>query len=193
MTQDKSQDDKVALIDLDGTVCDYDRSMRAMMRSIQAQEETLYCDRYTDGSEPPHIEARRKLIQKMPGFWRNLQQHSIGFQIVDECRAIGFDLHVLTKGPADSTGAWSEKISWCQEHLKDAQVTVTQNKSLTYGRVLCDDYPYYFNAWLKRRPRGLVVCVAQPWNAGISNPNVLRFDGTNRVDLRERLQQAFDR
>ena len=112
---------------------------------------------------------------------------------------MGFLLHVLTKGPKYTRAAWSEKADWCAENLPDALITVTQDKSLMYGRVLVDDYPPYFEKWLEVRPRGLVVCVAHPWNGDFAkggakeHPNVFRYNGTNREELRLALKSAFER
>ncbi len=104
---------------------------------------------------------------------------------------------MLTKGPRTNAPAWSEKLEWVQKHLPDvAGVHVGSDKSLVYGRVLVDDFPDYFESWLNVRPRGLVVCVAQPWNARFANnadPRVFRYDGTNYDAMCERLQQAFSR
>lgn len=189
-------DDRIALIDLDGTVADYDAAMRAAMATLRAPGEPGEPDR---GAEPAHLEARRKLVQRQPGFWRGLAPLALGFAVVDELRALGFELHVLTKGPRATPNAWSEKVEWCAEHLPDANVTVTGDKSLVYGRVLVDDWPPYFTRWLEVRPRGLVVCVAHPWNEGFAaggaeaHANVLRFDGENRDELRRRLARAYER
>jgi 5'(3')-deoxyribonucleotidase len=196
----ETNEDRVALIDLDGTVADYDSALRDAMRLLQSPEEAPYAERYQgDRSEPPHIEARRKMIQRQPGFWRGLKPLPHGFEVVRELRSLGFLLHVLTKGPSTTPSAWSEKVEWCREHLPDALVTVTSDKSLVYGRVLFDDFPPYFTAWLAVRPRGLVVCIAHPWNEayakrGVSaHEQVLRYDGTNLDELRERLTRAFQR
>jgi hypothetical protein len=184
-------DDRVALIDLDGTAADYDASMRRELERLRAPDEPPLGERSDD--EPPHVEARRKLIQRMPGFWRGLPRLAPGFQIIDELRQIGFRLHVLTKGPLSSPNAWTEKVEWCREHLPDADVTISQDKALVYGRVLVDDYPPYFLPWLKHRPRGLVVCVAHPWNEGVEHPNVIRYTGDNLPTVRARLERAFAR
>jgi 5'-nucleotidase len=191
--------DRWALIDLDGTVADYDAALKRHMRALQSPDEPPYGDRYTGGQEPPYVEARRKLIQRSPGFWRSLEKLPQGFEIVDLLRTLGFSLHVLTKGPTTTPSAWSEKVEWCREHLPDAIVTVTGEKAFVYGRILVDDYPPYFEKWLQVRPRGLVVCVAHPWNADYApggskeNPNVHRYDGTDKPELLVRLTRAFQR
>jgi hypothetical protein len=172
--------------------------MSAAQKTLRAPEELPY--RHVFGEkEPAHIEARRKLISSVPGFWRTLPKLQDGFDLVEDAREIGFGLHMLTKGPVSSANAWSEKLLWAQEHIPDAPVTVTMRKSLVYGRVLFDDYPPYFVEWLAVRKRGLVVCVAQAWNreyevgGKLEHPNVIRYDGTNRAAVRVRLQAAYDR
>jgi hypothetical protein len=188
-----------ALVDLDGTIADYDGAMGNAMCALQAPSEEPCGRRYADSEEPPHIEARRKLIQRQPGFWRNLLPLGAGLEVVSELRDVGFSLHVLTKGPSATPSAWSEKVEWCRQHLPDAIVTVTSDKSFVYGRVLVDDYPPYFESWLKVRPRGIVVCVAQPWNTEYApggyeeDSRVLRYDGSNVAELRTRLALAYSR
>ena len=190
-------DDLVANIDLDDTLAAYSKALREQMRTLQAPCETAFVDR--EEAEPPHMEARRKMIQRQPGFWENLERVPLGFEIVDELRMLKFTLNVLTKGPRTTPGAWTEKQVWCSQHLPDAMVTITENKALVYGRALVDDWPQYFMRWLNVRPRGLVVCVAHPWNADYAkggckeHPSVLRYDGTDVLELRERLRRAYDR
>lgn len=191
--------DHIALVDLDSTVADYDKALKEEMRKLESPNEPAYADRYSSGMEPSYIEARRKLIQQRPGFWRSLQPIPLGFEVVGMLRTQGFKLHVLTKGPQNNGAAWGEKLEWSREHLPDATVTVTGDKSIVYGRVLLDDFPPYFMKWLENRPRGLVVCVAHPWNEGFkadgdqAHPNVIRYDGTNVAALKGALGRAWDR
>lgn len=184
-------EDLIALIDLDSSVADYDRSMREWQAKLRSPGEPEIEQR--DGA-PAWMEARRKLIQGQPGFWKNLARLELGFEVVDELRAASFRLNILTRGPAKQPLAWAEKLEWAQMHLPDAEVTVTMtDKSGQYGRILVDDYPPFFNAWLKYRPRGLVICVAQVWNADVNHPNIFRYDGTNRAELKVRIKEAYDR
>lgn len=194
--------DRIALLDLDGTVADYDHGMRTEMRKLQSQNEPDYQHRGPEGEELPYLEARRKLIQRQAGFWRNLQCIQAGFDVVNVLESVGFQIHVLTKGPKSTPNAWSEKVEWCNAYLPGRAVTISGDKSLVYGRVLVDDWPAYFESWLKVRPRGLVICVAQPWNMAYSeggyeaSSNVFRYEGSSsgkRDLLRSRIQAAYDR
>jgi 5'-nucleotidase len=199
MSYSEEVSDHIALIDLDGTVADYDKAMAEWQERLRAPDEKpIY---YRMDHEHPHIEARRKLVQNLPGFWESLPRLTLGFEVIEEMRSIGFSLHVLTKGPTSCANAWGEKLKWSQRHLPDAAVTVSGDKSLVYGRVLFDDFPPYYTAWLRVRPRGLVVCLAHPWNEGwapggpAEHPQVLRYDGSpvSLLSLRAALANAFDR
>lgn len=113
---------------------------------------------------------------------------------------IGFKPHVLTKGPTSAPSAWSEKLEWCQANLPGVDVTLAGDKSLVYGRVLFDDWPGYFEPWLAKRPRGLVVCLAQPWNADYAvggskqHPRIIRYEGYENYEaVYDLLRQAYDR
>lgn len=190
----EAPDDRIALIDMDGTVVDLEKALRDATDPMRAPGEPPFQPSPTGWRDyPQHIEARRNVVKKIPGFWRTLPRLEMGFDIIEELRALGFGLHVLTKGPSTKTHVWGEKVDWCREHLPDATVTVTEIKTFTYGRVFVEDFPDFFEPWLVHRPRGLVIAIAQPWNAHVDHPNVLRYDGTNRRQIREALKRAYDR
>lgn len=167
--------EKIALIDMDGTVCDYTGAMNEKLRSIASPGEK---DPIFGGDGPEHrayISNRRSLIKRTPGFWRALKPIQDGFHVVNRMRKIGFNLNILTKGPERSTNAWTEKVEWCQQYIPEATVTITQDKGLVYGRVLFDDFPPYVEQWLKWRPRGQVIMLEHEWNKDYDHPNVFKY------------------
>lgn len=164
-------DAPVAVIDLDGTLCDYDGAAgRDVARALGG-------DRV---SEATRLRIER-LVTSQPGWWASLRPLPTGFRILRLLRGMGFRLAVLTKGPTGSHGAWSEKVAWCARHLPDADVTVTHDKALVHGRVMVDDWPEAIEGWLRWRPQALVLMPAQPWNRGFRHPNVRRI--TTAKDL----------
>jgi hypothetical protein len=62
--------DHIVLIDLDGTVADYDAAASVAPASLRAPGKPSHLDRDAGGATPPHLEARRTLVQRQPGFWR---------------------------------------------------------------------------------------------------------------------------
>ena len=186
----------LALIDLDGTVADYDRSMREGLLKLQSPNDPPLEESLKES--PPWLEARQHLIKQSPGFWRNLPKLHRGFEIVAALRQLSFRLMVLSKGPVKTTGAWTEKLLWCQEHLPDAGVAIMSEpdaKGLVYGNVLVDDWPPFIESWIAWRPRGLVVMLDHPYNRGYSHPKVFRYTGPNAPDgewdeLMTRLKEA---
>lgn len=186
----------VALIDLDGTVADYDHAMREALLKIHSPGEPPLEDSLREA--PVWMEERQKLIKQSVGFWRNLPRIHRGFTVVAALRELRFRLMVLSKGPTKTSSAWTEKLLWCQEHLPDAGVAIISEpdaKGMVYGRVLVEDWPPFIEHWLEARPRGLVVLIDHPYNRGFEHPQVFRYVGNAADDaewdaLNERLKQA---
>lgn len=165
----------VALVDMDGTVADYDTGLRVHMERIRAPEESgPVLIHGAKEEQPEHYRERVRLIRNQAGWWKNLLPLPDGFQIVDMLKHLGFEVHVLTKGPKDSPNAFTEKVCWCKKFLPGVPVTVTADKGLVYGKVLVDDWPPYVEAWLAARPRGLNIMPDRPWNQGFEHSNVVR-------------------
>jgi 5'-nucleotidase len=164
--------DLIALIDMDGSVADFSGEMIRQLNKIKSPTEPVI----TQVEDPPEwLERRISLIKLTPGFWEGLPIIDPGMQVVDLLRRHNFKLNILTKGPAKTNSAWSEKLEWCRKHIPDAAVTITEDKGLVYGRVLFDDWPNYILRWLEWRPRGTVLMLDQPWNQKFSHPNVIRI------------------
>ncbi|MEZ4453254.1 MAG: hypothetical protein R3B09_27575 [Nannocystaceae bacterium] len=177
----------VALVDMDGTLCDYNGTMDRALAELRGPGDATPPE---DGEpEPAWLRARISLVRRQPGWWRGLPRLERGFEILGELQALRFEIHVLTKGPAGASIAWAEKLEWCQEHLPGVPVTITMDKGLVYGKVLVDDYPPYIERWLEWRPRGQVIMPSQPWNAGFRRDRVLPYDGTNLDEVRHTLQR----
>jgi len=182
----------IALIDMDGTIADFDGAMLRELERIASPGEPSLIGQDGQSVDLPHIRSRRKLIRNQPGFWRWLPIYPPGFEIMAELKALGFQCHVLTKGPKNEPAGWMEKVEWCRRHLPDTPVIISEDKSLVYGRVLVDDWSDYFLPWLEHRPRGLVVAPAHPWNKDVKHPQVVRYDGNNLEEVRQRLTEAID-
>lgn len=182
----------VALVDMDGTLVDYDGPMRKALNLLRSPEEPPIPEDSHDA--PAWMQARIKLIRSQPGFWRNLPHIELGFAVFNILSELGYKNTILTKGPTNTTIAWSEKRDWCHQHVPGFPVTVTEDKGLVYGRVLFDDYPEYITRWLVWRPRGLVLMLEQPWNKDFKHPNVMPIRSEDDFpEMRQRLIAARDR
>jgi 5'-nucleotidase len=187
-----SDSPKIALFDMDGTLVDFDGAIQRDMRKLQAPGEVPYI-RGSNDEDVPYLDARLNLIRRQPGWWKNLERLQLGWDVLEAARDIGFDITVLTKGPYNTTSAWTEKVEWCRRELPHVKVTITEDKSTVYGRVLVDDWPKYVTPWLNVRPRGVVIMPAHRWNEGYSHERVVRYDGNNNDEVEDVLYRAFER
>lgn len=188
----------VALLDLDGTVANFhgamERDLEAMMSPADLDTMDPDAETISDLEKVPHFKARIDAIKRQPNWWLNLNEIPMGFEIVEALRRHGFRIHVLTRGPKNLPEAWEQKARWVREHLPDADLTITLDKSLTYGRILVDDWPPYIKGWLAHRPNGLVVMPSQPWNQDYWHQQVFRYRGPeDAMMLDEKLAHQFNR
>lgn len=182
MEKETTAEELIALIDLDGTLAGYDDALRRDLNLIRSPGEPLITPETNVFELPPYIEARRQMITNQVGWWLRLKKFKLGWDILHEIARLDFKISILTKGPSTKFSAWSEKVQWCNQNLTDYRidgVTITHDKSLVYGKVLVDDYPDYITAWLRNRPRGLVIMPAHPHNKDFKHKQVIRYDGTN--------------
>jgi FMN phosphatase YigB (HAD superfamily) len=191
-------DDKIALFDLDGTLADYEKQLREDLLKLAAPTDPPL--KFKWDAEDPWIKARMDLIKSKAGWWQKLPTIPSGFLVLNLARAMGFEAHVLTKGPRKLPLAWGEKLAWCQKHIDThILITVTQDKGLVYGRVLCDDFPPYMERWLEHRPRGLGLMPEGYQNASFTHPNVVKYPRDMQLGdraymrVKEALEAAFTR
>ena len=68
----------IALIDLDGTLADFNGAMKSQMAELATPFElTQYPN--LENEDLPWIKARRRLIKRQPGFWEGLTPIPEGF------------------------------------------------------------------------------------------------------------------
>lgn len=178
----------IALVDLDGTLCDCAGAIAKALAEMRGPGEDPSLEESAD--PPAHIISRRRTIMSVPGFWRDLEPLPLGFQIIDALEEVGFQPHVLTKGPANQSLGWMEKVDWCRRYVPKLPIIMAEEKGLVFGKVLVDDWPAYIARWLCWQPDGLVIVPAQSWNVGIETAfpaNAVRYDGTNLDHVRDRL------
>lgn len=176
---------KIALFDMDETLVDFQGPLREALLQMKGPEEEFPSDLW---NMPDHWYRRAQAIKLVPGFWRNLPRLQWGWDVLEICRDIGFDIHILTKGPTTGSRAWMEKVDWVHENLPDATLHITEDKRIAYGRVFVDDYWPFMELWLRHRPRGLgIVNYSSELHPNLVNVH----DGMDEV--RKKLQEAFDR
>ena len=188
-----TEKDDISLFDLDGTLCDYDSAIRRDYDKIKSPNDSPYIPFFNNNNQPEHIKNRIRMIRNQIGWWENLEEFKLGFDVLNIARDLNFTLHILTKGPYSSTNAWTEKVKWVRKHILDGKITITEDKSLVYGKVLVDDFPEYIQNWLIWRPRGLVIMPAHEWNGEYIHPNVIRYDGSNLEQVRLAMNAAKER
>lgn len=184
ISQSKVVRESVALVDMDGTVADFDGKLQDDYKAVIGDDKV----------SPETEERIKSLIKKQIGWWKNLNQIGLGTAIVEHLAQIGFRIMVLTKGPVRTTSAWTEKVEWCAKYLPYADVTITHDKGLVYGKILVDDWPPYVERWLKWRPRGVVLMPDQAWNKDYSHPQVRRIDNLKTLyDMTPFLKEIYQR
>ncbi len=181
----------IALVDLDSTLADYDAAICRDMVKIASSNELPYIPHAHNC--PAYIKAREDVIRRQPGWWLGLKPITASFEVLKLLQRNDFCIHILTKGPATKPLAWKEKVEWVNKYVPYADITITQDKGLVYGRILFDDFPEYCLRWLRWRPRGLVIMPIHNGNKDFSHPNVIKFDGQITDELVSRIAWARDR
>jgi len=186
-------DENIGLFDLDGSLADYEGQLMADLRRMHSHWEPPLPESPFEAEKLPWLKARMELIKAQPGWWANLPVMDAGKRVLELARTIGFDCSVLTKGPRRHALAWKEKLEWSFQNLGEIEVTITFNKSNTYGKFLYDDYPEFCYGWLANRPRGLVIMPVKKITPEHNHPRIVQYDGNNFVEVHQALQICYDR
>jgi 5'(3')-deoxyribonucleotidase len=187
--------DNIALFDMDRSLVDYDEGIINSLNMIVSHDEKKITKENIGQMERTRFTHERiKLIRSQTGWWFNLNPLQEGMKVLDMAREIGFQIHILTKGPKKLPTAWKEKVEWCQKHIgENVDIHITSNKGMVYGKVLYDDYPEYMNQWIKNRPRGLGIMPSHSHNVDFQHPNVLKSNAENIEQVKIALSIAFER
>ena len=187
---------KVALFDMDNTICDYVGAMKKGLEKLRAPGEPVI-DPFALGdndTEHQYLWNRMDLIKANADWWANLPRLKLGFDVMDMAKKLGYLIEILTQAPRTNPAALDGKLRWILSNIEaDTKFTMTRQKSSYYGRVLVDDYPGYVEPWLEHRKRGLVIMPANDYNKGFKHPQVIMYDGSNKAQVRDGLLEAMNR
>jgi len=173
----------IALFDMDGTLCDYIGALKKDYDKLKLDSDPEFISDLHDNS-PAAIKERIDMIRSQDGWWTRLERYKPGFELLELCKSLGFNINILSKGPRKSQNAWTEKLIWCQKEVPGAGVTITLDKSLTYGNILVDDYPRYIKDWLDMWPDSIVIMPVQEWNKTFKHPRVVPYNGNNMDEVK---------
>ena len=180
----------VALFDMDGTLCDYDKSLLEKLEELRSPNEPVWNNFINDGM-PEYIRRRADMIRRSEEWWANLPKLPLGWDILEIAKEVGYKIMILTQGPRKNPFSWSGKKMWIDKNLgEDVDLTITRDKGLVYGKVLVDDFGPYVERWLTWRSRGTVIMPANELNKNFSHPQVIRYDGSNLNEVKEAMIRA---
>lgn len=176
----------VALVDMDGTICNYYERLEADVRRILGDDFEKVS---------PHTRRAIELVARQrEGWYRELEPLPLGFEIVKILKEIGFRLMILTKGNPRTPNAYNEKVEWCVKYIPEAEITITQDKGIVYGKILVDDWVPYVTRWLEHRPRGLVLMPDQKWNRDFTHGQAARISTAKDLEvIRPTLEEIYRR
>lgn len=181
----------IALFDLDGTLCDYDKAMSESLEKLRSPTEPKTSHYPSHRDVPVYMKERMDLIRRSEDWWESLPKFKLGWDVLRTAQNVGFRIVILSQVPKRNPVPYSAKKKWIDRNLgEDTDIILTRDKSLVYGKVLVDDFPPYINAWLKYHPRGLVIMPANPENETYVHPQVIRYDGSNITEVKSALKEA---
>jgi hypothetical protein len=186
----------VGLFDMDGSLCDYEGRLRRDLNRLRSPGEPEIANLWQLENKYPYMRARMRLVKSQTNWWFKLPPIALGMRVFAAAHEIGFTNMVLTKGPKGLPNAWGEKRAWCEKYLgRDVPVTVTENKGLTYGKFLYDDFPDYARDWLEHRHNGLVIMPVTDSNRDNfpNHPQILRCTEENFDEVYAALVACYHR
>ena len=182
--------ENIALFDMDGTLCDYDKALLEKLEVLRSPHEPVFKLPLRDNA-PSYIRERADLIRASEKWWEELPKFKLGRDILEAARELEYRIVILTQGPRRNPASWSGKKKWIDKNLgPDVDITMTRDKGLVYGKVLVDDFPEYIERWFKWRKRGLVIMPANEGNKDYHHQQVIRYNGSNLSEVKSAMEKA---
>ncbi len=170
---------KIALFDMDDTLCDYSGQLMKDLGKVYSPSELKDIQLY-NSRIPREIRNQIKKIRGQEGWWRNLPFSGEGMEIWQYMLSLGFENYIATKGPYKDANAWKEKREWQKIFLPEAKgLIITDDKSLIRGDVLVDDWPPYVAKWLDVNKNGVAIMPVKAYNLKFKHDRAIFYLGTD--------------
>jgi 5'-nucleotidase len=132
----------VVLLDMDGTVVDWDSGFRKVWadRSIIDRSKSYAMEECV----PEEFKEESKQVMMESGFFRRLPPFPNAIQQVKKMEHAGFQIWFCTSPLLGNPTCCQEKLEWIQEHFGDEyvkRVILCQDKTTVRGDILVDDKP----------------------------------------------------
>lgn len=161
---------KIALIDMDYVLCDYQATMEPYLKSLESPEEVDkydYSNMWVLEKEYPHIKRRLHPIMSKQGFWTGLKPIDAGLQLYKYISE-RFETYILSKALKNCSLAWKEKVDWLHKYIgNNIEIMLVTNKKLVVGDLLVDDMPENAEDFLKLNPKGRVIMPIRKHNESL--------------------------
>jgi 5'-nucleotidase len=132
----------VVLLDMDGTVVDWDSGFRNAWANRSTIDRTK--SYAMEDCVPAEFKEEAKQVMMSPGFFRHLPPFPNAVGEVKKMEQAGFQIWFCTSPLLGNPTCCQEKLEWIQEHFGEEYVKRTilcQDKTMVRGDILVDDKP----------------------------------------------------
>jgi len=132
----------VVLLDMDGTVVDWDSGFRQAWANRSVIDRTK--SYAMEDCVPAEFREEAKQVMMSPGFFRHLPAFPNAIKEVIKMEQAGFQIWFCTSPLLGHPTCCQEKLEWIQEHFGEEyvkRVILCQDKTTVRGDILVDDKP----------------------------------------------------
>lgn len=148
MHEERSDKNKLILIDQDGVLADFERGFYAAWQASGNPHPALPLTQrrsfYVREDYPTELRADVEAIYTAPGFYRDLPPITGAIEALTALLEQGHDVRICTSPLNQYRNCVPEKYEWVERHLGTEFMTrmiVTKDKTIVRGDVLVDDNP----------------------------------------------------